>query len=518
MTGGPALQPERIEDGGELAARAGVHSFGELAWQPAPSRWVRLVLILHACYLAFLLAAFRPGATALYVLLVLSALFHFWQLASFCHTVTGPPANPSFDPEFTPGVDVFVATAGEGREVVEPTLRAALGMDYPDFQVYLLNDGYVAGAENWREIERLARDLGVEPITRTVAGGAKAGNINHALRLTKRPFVSVLDVDHTPHPRFLSALMGHLADPALAFVQSPQFYGNRFEGPVPAGSWEQQELFFGTIMRGKAGRESAFFCGTNAVLRRAALEQVGGLLETNVAEDFATSVRLHAAGWKSAYVPGIYAIGLGPEDMSAYCRQQFRWASGSLATLFDGALWSRGGLTAGQRVQYLSSIAYYCTGVFTVIDLTIPLVLLFTDWRAFAGPGIALLAFFFPIMTATLVAIRRWSGGALTYRSVSFSLSSFHIQLAAVASAVCRHRGRFVVTPKRQGIRRSIWAVAPHWMYAFVLGAALAWAINREGASLFVCANALWALAYVAMFAPFIEAALAQGSGKERHD
>jgi cellulose synthase (UDP-forming) len=98
----------------------------------------------------------------------------------------------------------------------------------------VLDDGRVAGKSNWRDIEDLGRELGVDVITRTVPGGAKAGNINHALSVTSAPFFALFDADHIPHADYLRRTIGQMQDPKMAFVQTPQYYANHAENFITA--------------------------------------------------------------------------------------------------------------------------------------------------------------------------------------------------------------------------------------------------------------------------------------------
>ena len=227
-------------------------------------------------------------------------------------------------------------------------------MRYAQKKVCLLNDGFVAKKENWRDIELLARDLRaeglpVECITRTTPGGAKAGNINNALRYTESPLVAIFDADHVPHRDFLEKTVGYFGAGAEAqasvaelradrrkvgFVQTPQYYKNFAKNYLTSSSWEQQELFFGPICKGKNRLNAATMCGTNMLISREALSEVGGMCTESIAEDFVTGLFMHERGWVSVYHPEVLAEGLATEDFLTYSKQQFRWARGSLDVIF----------------------------------------------------------------------------------------------------------------------------------------------------------------------------------------
>src|SRR5581483_6319886 len=135
-------------------------------------------------------------------------------------------------------VDVLIPFYHEPLDVVEPTVRAATRLRSATVRIALLDDG---GSP---EMEALARRHGVRYIHRPERQGAKAGNLNWALGRTDAPFVAVLDCDHVPDHRFLEVTLAAFDDPAVAFVQTPQYYANADASGVAAAAWAQQSLFF----------------------------------------------------------------------------------------------------------------------------------------------------------------------------------------------------------------------------------------------------------------------------------
>ncbi|MGB2921456.1 MAG: glycosyltransferase family 2 protein [Mycobacterium sp.] len=167
-------------------------------------------------------------------------------------------------------VDVFIATYNEPLEIVLRTAVAARDITYPH-QTWILDDGDRA------EFARAAEILGVGYINRGPEWEgrprfAKAGNVNNALFQTSGEFIAVLDADQVPQPEFLDHVLGYFDDPEVAFVQTPQRFWN-VPDCDPLGS--QADLFYGPIQQGKDGMGAAFFCGSNAVLRREALMALG---------------------------------------------------------------------------------------------------------------------------------------------------------------------------------------------------------------------------------------------------
>ena len=299
--------------------------------------------------------------------------------------------------------------------------------------------------------------------------GAKAGNLNHALELTSAPFVAVFDCDHVPHPAFLEETLPLLADPAMAFVQTPQYYANRAAGPVAAAAWSQQALFFGVIAQGKAGLRSMFCCGTNVLFRRGALEDVGGFPEESLTEDFLLSVRLQERGWKTSYLPRVLAQGLGPEDSASYVSQQRRWAGGCIGAI-PAVL--RAKLHWQQRIQYLLSATYFLTGWTILVYMSLPVTRILTGEQPLArATGAQFLSHFVPYYTMTVAIVAVAGVGNYTFGAFCTFVSNYWVQIDATLTTVLHRTGGFVVTPKQGSGSRQPGAVAPALNTAGILAA-----------------------------------------------
>ena len=225
-------------------------------------------------------ASINPSALALSLLLLAAETYGFVDAVLYALTMWKPRRRVPPPPFEGRSVDVFITTYNEPEGIVRRTAEAAMAIDWSPLAVYILDDGARAG------IRALAEELGCGYITRGEewkgrARHAKAGNVNNALNETDGEFVLILDADQVPEPRILSRLSGYFADPRMAFVQSPQSFYNVPPGD-PFGS--DAALFYGPIMRGKDGWNAAFFCGSNALLRREALMQVGLLSYAETAE------------------------------------------------------------------------------------------------------------------------------------------------------------------------------------------------------------------------------------------
>ncbi|HML10368.1 MAG TPA: glycosyltransferase, partial [Stellaceae bacterium] len=240
-----------------------------------------------------------------------------------------PPVALPEDIAEWPTVDLFIPTYNEPLSVVQNTVLGALSIDYPldKLKIYILDDGR---REEFREF---AEACGVGYITRDNNLHAKAGNLNQALSVTEGELLALFDSDHVPTRAFLQLTIGwFLRDPRLSLVQTPHhFYSpDPFERNLRAGTTVPNEgqLFYGLIQDGNDLWNAAFFCGSCAVIRREAVESIGGFAIQTVTEDAHTALRLHRAGWNSAYLRLPLAAGLATERLAIHVGQRMRWARG----------------------------------------------------------------------------------------------------------------------------------------------------------------------------------------------
>lgn len=474
----------------------------------APKALFVLNGLLAVAYFIVLAFYFEHGHPALLGLLVAGEVFHLWQVLTFLYTVWDTGHRAPFDARLAPAVDVFITVCGEPVRVVEETVRAAKSMRYRGaMNVHILNDGFVAKKENWREIETLAARLRVHCVTRTIPGGAKAGNINNALRLTRAPLVAIFDADHVPHEDFLEKTVGYFTGSAMGFVQTPQFYKNHATNYLTRAAWEQQELFFGPICKGKNRLNSATMCGTNMLISRKALEEVGGMYTESIAEDFVTGLLMHERGYVSYYVPEVLAEGLAPEDFLSYSKQQFRWARGSLDVIFRHNPLLRRGLTFAQRIQYLASASFYFSGLVVFVDLMLPLAFLYLGIVPLEISGMVLAAVFLPYMFITLYCVQRASNFMFTFPSLALSMGAFTIHMKALWAALSGQKSAFAVTSKEALSGNFIRLAAAHIAYIGFAALGIVVAYMREGFSASFINNVAWVALNVAILYPYIKAA-----------
>jgi cellulose synthase (UDP-forming) len=207
---------------------------------------------------------------------------------------------------------------------------------------------------------------------------------------------------------------GFLRDPKLAFVQTP----HHFHSPDPfernLGTFRrvpnEGDLFYGQIQPGNDAWNAAFFCGSCAVIRRTALDDIGGFAVETVTEDAHTALRMHRRGWRSAYLAVPQASGLATESLAAHVGQRIRWARG-MAQIFriDNPLLGRG-LGLMQRLCYASAMLHFFYGLPRLVFLTAPVFFLLFGAHIFNASPATVLAYALPHMAHLVLTSSRLYG------------------------------------------------------------------------------------------------------------
>jgi cellulose synthase (UDP-forming) len=413
------------------------------------------------------LAGPSPEAWGVQLLLVLLEVGI--QLGGLILLAAQPLARPDVafafhapQPADWPAVDVLVPTLDEPPHVLRRTLLACRALDYPRLRVLVLDDG----RRPW--VRHLAEELGLEALTRDNRVHAKAGNLNAALARCSGDLVAVFDADFVPIRDFLRRVVPAFADPSLGLVQTPQ----TFFTPDPL--WRSlgmgrllphdEEGFYRVVQPCRDGVGSVVCAGTAFVVRRRALDEVGGFYGC-LSEDYATGLGLQAAGWQVRYLPVPLAAGLAPESLADWLVQRQRWCSGTLQILFTRRNPLRlPGLNCVQRLLHLEGILVWLTPPLRLALLVSPLICLALGVAPLRLSDGAVLTILLPFV------VQQWAiTGWLQDRARPGLLGELHglVGLAplsvTVIASLLRPFGRgFRVTPKGGS--------QPHWRFAPLLG------------------------------------------------
>jgi hypothetical protein len=292
-----------------------------------------------------------------------------WSITRKIHESTPPKPTENLKVAF---ITTYVPGA-ETPGLLHNILPALVAADYPH-DTWLLDEG------NDEEAKIICRQYGVHYFTRKglthyntqdgkFAAKTKGGNHNAWYDYTGKhyDFVAQIDTDFIPQKNFLTHTLGYFRDPTVAFVGTPQVYGN-LHSWIARGAAQQQYSFYGPILRGLFGHQMPMMLGANHVVRVSALRHIG-YYAGHLTEDLLTGMTLHSKRYRSVYVPKQLAIGEGPTTWQAYFNQQTRWAYGCIDILFHDSFRLFRSMELKKSLHYYFMQQHYFTGLASMLGI-----------------------------------------------------------------------------------------------------------------------------------------------------
>lgn len=380
------------------------------------------------------------------------------------------------DSSLLPSVDVIIPSYDEPVDLVKITLVAATNIDYPKekLKIYLLDDGgtqqkltskdesvRLAAHERVGQLKKLCSKLGVNYLSRKRNENAKAGNMNAALEHIEGSLILVLDADHAPAVDILKKTVGSfVSDEKVFLVQTPHFFINpdpieknlNLFHKMPA----ENLMFYRSIQRGLDFWQASFFCGSAAVLRRKAIDEVGGFSGMTITEDSETALKLHSRGWKSHYIFYPLIAGLQPETFASFMIQRMRWAQGMVQNFILNNPLKTAGLKIEQRLCYLSNMIFWFFSFARLIFLLAPSLYLCFGLKIYNANLQDFINYTIPYLLSLVLTAHflfskdRWIFVSEIYETMQ-SLFSIRAVWAVLKNP---YKPKFAVTPKMETLER----------------------------------------------------------------
>jgi exo-beta-1,3-glucanase (GH17 family)/cellulose synthase/poly-beta-1,6-N-acetylglucosamine synthase-like glycosyltransferase len=397
------------------------------------------------------------------VISVLIAEAHEWAEAHWAIPRRRPIASATAGAA-RPKVSIHVPAYNEPPQMLIETLDALARLDYPEYEVIVV-DNNTKDEAVWRPVERHCARLGarfrffhVDPLP-----GFKAGALNFALGYcaADAKIIAVIDSDYQVEPAWLRDLVPAFAEPKIAIMQAPQDYRDGGESVFKAMCYAEYRGFFLIGMITRNERNAIIQHGTMTLVRREALERAGGWAQWCITEDAELGLRLFEHGYEAQYVPRSYGRGLMPETFTDYKKQRFRWAYGAVQILraHARALFTHGDerLTRGQRYHFVAGwLPWLADGLnllFTLAALGWSFAMIIAPHRIdpplimFSALPLSLFTFKL-VKLAHLYAARVGANIRQTLAAALAGLALSHTIGVAVIKALFTRNQPFVRTPK----------------------------------------------------------------------
>ena len=405
------------------------------------------------------------------------------------------PELPQIPDSWYPDVDVFIATHNEDEELLFKTASACTYMKYPDkskVHIYFCDDG------NRPWVKDLADRLGIGYFGLADNKEAKAGNLNNAIRQTNSPLISTFDADMIPTSEFLMQTVPYFFLPKLkkdeegnwipkeedeidekdkiGFIQTPQSFYNPdlfqynlySEGRVP----NEQDYFFKQVNVGRNSSNSPIYAGSNTVISREALEEVGGIATGTITEDFETGLMIEARGYKCYAVDNSLAKGLAPTTIGSLIKQRERWARGCIYSLRRHRILFNPKIPFKMKLSYLACRSYWDSFLRRFIYILSPIFFALLGIPAVVCSVKELLCIWLPTYILYGITLKVCSGNIRNSRisNIIDTILFPYLMVPILAEVLHIHKKEFVVTVKKKQDESEVekFLAIPH-MILFVL-------------------------------------------------
>lgn len=377
----------------------------------------------------------------------------------------------------SPPVAIIIPTLNEDPQMVKKTLLMAGKIKYKNFKVILIDSS--TNKEIRDKTALICGKLNIKYIFRDTLRGYKAGSINDAIKKLNKYFkyVLILDSDHRLKSSMLEDLIPIMEnDPSLTFIQTPQYFKTSDNDLLGLAYSYQQHIFYKHICRGLCVNDSSYICGTNVIIRSDHLQEIGGMDESCITEDIATSFIFHSKGYKSIYIDQVYAEGLPPPSLSAYYSQQMRWSFGTLQNtkkVLNKFIKEPESLKLLQWWEYIIlNGTWYFIGVAIFIWLVYPVLVLLLGMKPLLFGPLNIPFYIFIIMISSQTLTSFWERGyplkdLIIAQSLFFSL--FPVYTKAFIYGILNKKMSFQVTPKKEVYKTSIKDITPQVSIMFLL-------------------------------------------------
>lgn len=308
-----------------------------------------------------------------------------------------------------PYVDVLICTYNEPLYLLEKTIAASTNLDYPThkFKIHVCDDG------RRDSLKLLCKKYNVNYISRDNNEGAKAGNINNALKYLKGDLFAVLDADMIPKKEFLSRTVGYFTNENLAFVQVPQVYYNKdtYQYNLMKNIPNEQDFFMRDIQEARAARNAVLHVGTNALFKREYVDEIGGYPTCSITEDMAVGMLLQSRGYDSVFINEELVLGLSATTFTELVKQRDRWCRGNIQVLKHFNPIFTKGLTLPQKIAYFDGGVYWFSNLQKIVFILFPLIYLLTRKLIIDSSILTLLNMYIPFILGQILIFNTLSPG-----------------------------------------------------------------------------------------------------------
>jgi cellulose synthase (UDP-forming) len=432
---------------------------------------------------------------------------------------------PQVPEEYYPDVDVFIATHNEPVDILYKTVNACTFMVYPDkskVHIYLCDDG------DREEVKTLADEFGIGYLGLSGNKEAKSGNYNNALKNTSSPLIATFDADMIPQRMFLMKTVPYFllskfknedgtwrlrreeemeSAIKLGLVQTPQSFYNpdlfQFNLYSEENIPNEQDFFSKEVNILRNSSNAVAYTGSNTVILRKGMEEIGGFPLKTITEDLETSIRLQKAGYITYATDEILAAGLTTTTVKSMLKQRVRWARGVIQSLQNTHAICTKKLPFKARITYLNSFLYWWSFFNRFIFIISPVLFALFDFQIVNASFWNVVFIWLPAYFFYSLSMRYLSGNIRNQRwsQVIDTIFMPYLIRPVILETLHIHERTFKVTSKKKegdgtGYNLILYALPHVILLAFSLAAMIRFVHGKYGTALFYSSVIIFWIAY----------------------
>ncbi len=239
--------------------------------------------------------------------------------------------NPQLkNEEYKPFVSIMIPAHNE-ESVISNTIETVLNLDYPNFEIIAIDDRSTDNtASVLKDLEKKYPNKVIAFIRDKNAFPGKSAVLNDALQFAKGEAILVFDADATMEPNFLTNLVYELEPKDVGAVQARKVVRNKDINILTR--CQNNEMTMDTYFQ--VSRDSVKGAvelrGNGELIKRTALEDIGGWNNYTITDDLDMSTRLHIKGWDVRFCHETIVYEEGIMYLFPLYRQRRRWLEGTI--------------------------------------------------------------------------------------------------------------------------------------------------------------------------------------------
>lgn len=231
---------------------------------------------------------------------------------------------------YKPFVSIMIPAHDE-ESVIANTVETVLKLDYPNFEIIAIDDRSTDNtASVLKDLEKKYPNKVIAFIRPKDAFPGKSAVLNDALKYAKGEAILVFDADATMEPNFLTNLVYELEPKDVGAVQARKVVKNKDINLLTRCQNNEMTMDTHFQVSRDSVKGAVELRGNGELIKRTALEDIGGWNNYTITDDLDMSTRLHIKGWDVRFCPDTIVYEEGIMYLFPLYRQRRRWLEGTI--------------------------------------------------------------------------------------------------------------------------------------------------------------------------------------------